>query len=579
MRTEMSDRYKVMFIIFVSLGIYYPSIFGGVNSVDDYQLITTLINTDHISLREIFFPMGPVYYYRPILSLSFISDRLIFNCSEFYMHLNNIILHTINGVLIFFIVREILRIFKVSNSHYIPMFASLLFIVHPINTESVNWISGRTDVLAGLFVFLSFLVFIKKGLENHIWCWISAIFYLMGLLTKETAIGFILVIGLFLFLKENAIKDISIKKKIALFFPFLIMTITYFFMRTITSNNPDTGIIKAAQAFGNDTLFIHIGSIIKAFGFYIKKVFVPLPLNFGIIEINRTFYFWFGIISLGFTLYLLFVKRTLLSFLLFFSVAFFLPSLPVATAKMAWTPLAERYLYISSFGVSLLIIFSFFRLFARENLRYGILALLLFVASLITVNRNIIWQDNLTLYKDTIEKSPNFAVARNEYGIALFINGKPDEALEQFKIAEKLAGETKYKDLLSVNITGLFSDQMKPEEAKEQYLKLLEKTPLRPISLKALQNLIKIAETQLKKESDSNKKEALYREILSYFRQIYELERDSFYLYRIGQYHLALGEKEKAIESFKEAVKLSPDEYYSEPARKLVRKLESENSD
>ena len=156
MKTELSGRYQVLLIIFLSLGVYYPSIFGQVNTVDDFKLITSLINIDHIDLRHLFFPMSPLHYYRPILLLSFLFDRFVFFCAASFMHLDNIILHTINGVLVFLIVRELSRMFKISENRYIALFASMLFILHPINTEAVNWISGRTDVLAGTFVFLAF---------------------------------------------------------------------------------------------------------------------------------------------------------------------------------------------------------------------------------------------------------------------------------------------------------------------------------------------------------------------------------------------------------------------------------------
>ncbi len=123
MRTELSDRYKILFIIFISLGVYYPSIFGQVNTVDDHMMITNLLNTYHVDWKGIFFPGNPIYYYRPLLALTFLFDRFVFDCSASFMHLNNMLIHTANGVLIFFIVKELLRIFRIAD------FLSLSFIL------------------------------------------------------------------------------------------------------------------------------------------------------------------------------------------------------------------------------------------------------------------------------------------------------------------------------------------------------------------------------------------------------------------------------------------------------------------
>ncbi|MFA4828043.1 MAG: tetratricopeptide repeat protein [Thermodesulfovibrionales bacterium] len=580
MKTEIAERYRVLFIIFVSLGVYYPSIFGSATSVDDFKMLNNLLNTESFDLKGVFFSGSSVYYYRPILASSFLLDQYLWSGSESFMHLENIFLHTLSGVLIFYISKELIRRFKLKAGDFVPMFISLLFILHPINTEPVNWISGRTDILAGFFVFLSFWIFLKKGMDNYIWCWISAFFYLMGLLSKEVAIGLLPAIGLFLALKEKPVENIGIKNKLKLFFPFFVFTIIYFLMR-MPSGHIDLGISTAVNVSEDRNFIRDIGSAIKAFGFYIKKLFVPLPLNFGIIEINRTFYLWFGTITSGTALYLFFKRRTVLSFLLFFSILFFLPAIPVAISRMAWTPLAERYLYISSFGVSTLIILMVNRIPWKKELGYGFLAVLLAVFAAITVDRNIIWQSNLTLFEDTVKKSPNFAAGRNDYGIALAMNGKLDEAVKQLEIAVKLSGHEMHRGLPSMNLiylSGLQKNNEK-EAVQKNYLALFSGKTSPPVTRQILIHLIKNAEALVMEEKNTDKKRVFYKEIISYFEQLYKLEGGGFYLYKQGQYYLALDEKEKAVEFFKKAVELSPNEYYSEPARKLAKKLESPKSE
>ncbi len=574
MKIELAERYKILFVIAVALGVYYPSIFGEVNSVDDQWLITCMINTVRLDFGEVFFPGKSLYYYRPILWLSFLFDRFVFNSTESFMHLHNILLHAINGVLVFLVVKEMLRIFNVVNRLYVPMVASLLFLLHPLNTESVNWISGRTDVFAGTFVFLSFLIFLRKGLESYVWTWLSASFYLLGLLTKEAAVGLVPVVGLLLFLKEKPIQSISVRRRLGLLLPFLSVTAVYFLMRGIATGLADTGLSTVTKGAEQSVLLISMSGAVKAFGFYVKKLFLPLPLTFGIIEINRTFYFWFGIMTMIGALYLALRKRSLVSFFFLFAIPFFLPAIPVALSKMAWTPLAERYLYISTFGVSTLVALILSRVPWRRELVYSITVAVLLVAALITVNRNIIWQSNITLYKDSVEKSPNFAAARNEYGVALMKTGKREEALEQFQIALRLSDKEKYREKVAMNIANLSGHTKNPEELKKEYLSALEREPTSKLTEDILQRIIKITEGQIMQEKDPDKKKALYREDISYVERLLELDRNGFYLYRIGQLYLGLGEEKKAAEYFKSSLELSPNEYFSEAARKLTIKLE-----
>jgi len=95
--------------------------------------------------------------YRPILLLSFGIDYSIWMDNPFGFHLTSIILHSLNAVLIFFILR------KIFHGGLFPFLSALFFIVHPIQTESVTYASGRTDLLftffglISIFLFLSFL--------------------------------------------------------------------------------------------------------------------------------------------------------------------------------------------------------------------------------------------------------------------------------------------------------------------------------------------------------------------------------------------------------------------------------------
>ncbi len=94
-------------------------------------------------------------YYRPIISLSYMVDYTLWGLKPWGFHLSNIIFHTICCVLVYFIGNSLF------NNHCTSIVASLLFASHPIHTESVTWISGRTDVVAGIFFLSAFYLYQK----------------------------------------------------------------------------------------------------------------------------------------------------------------------------------------------------------------------------------------------------------------------------------------------------------------------------------------------------------------------------------------------------------------------------------
>lgn len=572
MQVEISDNNKILFLIFVSLGIYYPAIFGQVNSVDDFKMMQSLFSIDKIDWKGLFFPQSDLYYYRPLLYLTYITDHFLWFDEQSFWHLENIILHTLNGIIVFCISKEIINKFEIKRGNFVPMFISLLFILHPLNTEPTNWISGRTDLLAGTFVFASFLLFIKKGIRNHFFSVLASLLYFAGLLSKESAIGLMPVIFLFLIIKEKYIEDIEIKKRFLLFTPYLAVTIFYIGLRFFASGYNDVGtamITKSKEALSLITMLL---TSIKIFGFYIKKLFIPIPLNFAIVEIYKYTYISLGFILLIISMFML-KKRNIFSFFFLFTIPFFLIAIPVAIYKMAWTPYAERYLYISSFGVSAFIVLVINH-FIREKIKYTLLILLVVVSGIITANRNLVWQNNLSLFEDTVRKSPNYSPARNEYGIALSKNGRNAEAEEQLRIADSLSGSSGYmlpkineievKKVTKENIT----------EAKEGYKKLLNSRT--DIKLHSLKRLVTLTEFQLLNNKNSENTKTLITELISYFDEINEIEKNGYNYYRLGQLLLATGNKNMAVESFTKAAELEPDAYFAFAAKKLAKDIKNE---
>ena len=82
--------YQILLLIFCTLGIYYPTIFAPLNSLDDQLLVNNLLNQEGFQLSRHFSPGGVYDYFRPLLTLSFELDRTVGGLQEPFMHFVNI---------------------------------------------------------------------------------------------------------------------------------------------------------------------------------------------------------------------------------------------------------------------------------------------------------------------------------------------------------------------------------------------------------------------------------------------------------------------------------------------------------
>ncbi|MCH8331670.1 MAG: hypothetical protein IH946_09905 [Bacteroidetes bacterium] len=137
----------VLSILAATFLAYYGSLFNEFNNWDELKLI---INNKLIrvlsfdGIREMFSSFRSVHY-KPLVFLSWAFEYKLYGLDPFYFHLDNLLLHLLNTLLVFWFLQLITREFFVS------FWVSLLFGVHPLHVESVVWLVERKDVLYSLF--------------------------------------------------------------------------------------------------------------------------------------------------------------------------------------------------------------------------------------------------------------------------------------------------------------------------------------------------------------------------------------------------------------------------------------------
>lgn len=414
---------------------FSPSLHNNITLVDDPQLLEHLRKSMALDLKAILLPgSSSGLYYRPMMELSYLIDKHIFFLDIKLMHLHNLLLHIGSAVLLFLITKDVL-ILKNRELPYLPFFVSFIFGLHPIVTEPVNWISGRTDLLAGFFVFSGVRLFLRFLLKQKaLWLYLSIICGILGMLAKEVAVvyfGAVFVIYLMAPIEPERKKKELLIFAIAL----LAMAALYLLIRGTAFQSPDIR-IKRTISFLKTSPWYYVYISFRVIGFYVKKFFYPFPLNFTILDVDPL-YDLFGIAIVLFIVVLL-IKRSFPGAFFIAGIIFLLPSIPIAFRAIAWTPYAERYMYVATGFFSISTVYYLYIMINNPKVRLAVFSLVLIVFTAGTLHRNILWRDYMLLVEDSIRKEPQFLETRLEYGALLMGKGRYAEAREQFEKATRI---------------------------------------------------------------------------------------------------------------------------------------------
>lgn len=622
--------FQILLVCFAVLSLYYVTIFSEISLLDDRDAIIGLLDIEHVDLKSVFLPKSVNGgYYRPLIAISYLIDKFVWGLEPRIMHFENIIFHLVNVVLLFFVATELMRN-EVSKKKYLPLITALLFAVHPLATESVNWISGRTDLLVGIFLLLSTYILIKFRNQRRWWYWPAITgCLLLGMFAKETAVAFIFV-NFFLYrMKDNECEYNKISSVInpwqgctllttvcftaavivAIFtynfFLVLLIILSYgviLYQREFGISRKEylrfwiyigVSLLAAVSLFFVVRKFVFVSDVASiprtlalintdpmyafkvytgAVGFYVKKFLFPFPLNLAIREIDPL-YELLGILVLLLSVLCLRLGGVV-SALALSGLCLVAPGLPLSMGTLAWTAYAERYVYLAVPFWLLAIIIGLNRAIGtrvwiqQTGMVFAGICLVFWTVG--TYKRNLIWQTNLGIFDDTVRKSPRFKVTRGLYMLALYENEKYDEALEQYRIASELPSliyDEKF-DVLYALI------QMKKGHENEARL-TLEKVLQKKETVSVLENLIKLLSLMRNQHSiNEQTRQKTDLMIVQYYEKLYDKTGDAMYLYRLGQDRLNNGMRAEAKANFiKAATELPENSEYKLYARNLAKKL------
>ncbi|MFH1846095.1 MAG: tetratricopeptide repeat protein [Candidatus Omnitrophota bacterium] len=426
-------------------------------------------------------------FYRPVATLSFALDYRIWGLKATGYHLTSVILHLLNGVLIFLLLKKLFK------NPWISFLSAALFLVHPINSEAVNYVSNRTDLLM-LFFFLSafYLYLMYKKQQKGIWLAGSLGLYVCSVLSKE--IGLVLPLFLLsaemLFFKE--------KKQIKVILGFGVIFVLYGILRATSLNFLNINIlVDGAQAdpYSRD-LFFRTFIFGKVFMTYLRLFFVPVNLHMEydmpelLSPIDITAFLGvLGFLGMSAGIFCLCRNRKEMQF---GQLWFILGLFPISGIIPINNVVSEHYLYLASTGF-FVIISAMAVNFGLKNkavfVKYGTIALGVLVITLLSVTthkRNKDWQDPLTMYLDIAGTTKNSFRAHNNAGVEYYRKENFNQAEKFFRSSLDILPT--YGEALN-NLGVIYEGKKQYNEAEKLYKECLKN---KPGYILAHKNLVKI---------------------------------------------------------------------------------------
>ena len=431
--------------------IIYSNSFNCSFHFDDNQNIL-----NNVKIRDLW-NVKAWWEYSPSRAIGFLTFALNYHFSQYSVwsyHLVNLSIHLINSCLVWWLT---LLIFSspalrdhplYRQKKMIAFFTALLFVSHPLATQSVTYIIQRVASMAAMFYLLSIALYMRARLndvKHRVKYFLFAGSFLSAvaaMLTKENAftLPFAVILAELFFFRTRKIsvnfKDYRVLLLTAGLIIFILL-LAYFKSAINVFNpiGPHNGHIYTITPV--NYLLTQFSVIVK----YIQILFLPVnqmvdydfPISNNFFEI-RTLVSFLILLFLIICGVFLFKKQRVVSFGIFW---FFLTLLVESSIIPIADVIFEHRTYLPSFGFFLIFSSTIFLLFKDKYKSVAVFILLIIAGwySWLTYERNKVWKDDLSLWGDNVTKTPNLARPYCNRGIAYGELGLFDKSVEDYSRA------------------------------------------------------------------------------------------------------------------------------------------------
>lgn len=460
-------------------------------------------------------------YWRPLVLISFAADYHVFGLNHVGYHLSNLLWHILAAWLIF------LLFYRLSKKHWLSFWPALIFLVHPLQTEAITYVSGRADPMSTVFVLLSVLTYVLfRQLKKKLYLVVSLLAFILSLLCKEQSIMLPAIIFIVEFLFFFDYK--KWRESLVLFLPFVLIAGTYFLSRIFFLNFNDllSGVDYASTYDAN--LKIRLLTFTYVFLKFIALLFAPFNLHMAYEVSPITSIFSWSV--LGFILVMALLIYIIKKYwhrdkLIIFGLAWFLVMLLPRTNIISINrPLYEHWLYLPMAGFWLALLILIEKLKVKKEIIYFLLSLVVIYFSVLTILRNRDWHDPITFYEKNLTYTPNSFIQHNNLGMAYSSASRFEEAIAQYQLAISIAD---IYPQVHYNLGNTLVAVNKLSEAEEEYYKAIAISP--SFSL-PYTNLIRLAVAS----QDEIKLNSALSKIKANFSEEYYLQQAFYAYYYLG---------------------------------------------
>jgi protein O-mannosyl-transferase len=424
----------------------YAGAFYGTFQYDD--LPTILINP-HLDRWETF--IGHLdHMVRPVLYATFFADQLLFGNSPTGYHLLNLLLHLGSGLLVYRILTRVVT----EETRHVSFLTALLFLIHPIETEAVTYISGRASGLMAFFYLLAFFLYTKASEHQEtarlhfLYLSGAVISFLLSIGSKETAVTLPIILLLWDVVVRR-LRGSSLRTAVlSRHSPFWVVLL----LAAVWASSHPRYTALAEFSFTIRPFRDNLLSELHATAFALLLFFCPWKQNFDhdLPVLHSLFEWplpldllaWCGLAGVAF----ISIRRLPL---LTFGIGWFVLQMLSTSVIPRNDLLSERNLYLASIGILLAVVVLVSRLtqwliktVPRPQLvqigagSLGLAAVL--ALCFMTFQRNTLYRDPVLLWSDAVDKSPHKARPHNNLGHAYALHDNWERAIEEYRTAARL---------------------------------------------------------------------------------------------------------------------------------------------
>ncbi len=452
---RIKEIFNEHFILVIALGltiaIYSKFLFFGHISWDDPEMVFKNKAVQNFDLKALF-TNHYVGNYIPVTMFAHAITWLLFENNNGGHHLINILFHLINGILIYQLGK---RLFK---NNIVANLGAIIFLLHPLQIESVGWISELKNVLSTTF-YLTGLIYYLNYLQDkkQKYYLLTFLFFVLGCLSKSSVVIFpIILLCIDVLINKKFEAKFILNKIPLLIVGFIIGSVN------IKSQTADL-FINYSHAF---PYYQRIGFA----GFALLKYLLQFifPVNLSVIypypevktSVFITGYLFLTLLAVG-IFFLIKNKKTDWLYLILFIVInliLVLQFLPFGEVLYA-----DRYMYVPMIGFAWLLGFFISKIKLSVNV---IGTSLIIVLSAFSFLRASAWSSAINLYEDIVKKYPNQFIALNSAGVEYMFLNNDNKALEYLNRAVSVAPNN-YKGFYNRGLLHLKNN--KPELAIKSF--------------------------------------------------------------------------------------------------------------